>query len=452
MKHLGPPRRPAHRRATATASVLLLPLALSVLTACSDDDDTATPPVASPAATASGARCDTDPIVPATDGAAAARPAATGAYTLDSGASTAPRKKAFKATVTDESAALVSGSGKLSTHDSKVTKSGDTSSLEESDGRGLNAALLARDGGELDVSGGTFTTDGKGATGVAAVGEDARAVLSAGEITAQGVSAHGVLASYGGALDLTYVEIDTAGAQSAPIATGPGGAQVTVSGGTMTSAGCGSPGVQTSGDVSLSGTLFDLANSEAFTVEAGGSLSLKNVRASAAAGGVVLRGDGATSYSMDAGALQATDGDVFNVRRTTAKVELTGGAEVRTKDGKLLRVKDGGDVTFTADGEKLQGDVTVADGSKAALDLKGSTKLDGAVTGASLKLAGSARWTVSGDSSLKGLSFDDDTDVAREIARVIDGNGHSVTYDAAASPDLGGKSYKLDGGGTLKPA
>ncbi|MYW66141.1 hypothetical protein GTY65_19100 [Streptomyces sp. SID8379] len=452
MRHLGLPRRPGQRRATATASVLLLPLALTALTACSDADDTATPPVASPAATASGARCATRPLVPSADPSSAAQPVATGAYTLDSGSVSAPRKKAFTATTADESAALVSGSGRLSTYDSKVTKSGGTSSLTASAEHGLNAALLARDGGRLNLSGGKFGTTGKGATGVAATGADARATLSASGITTQGASAHGLMASYGGALDLTYVQVITAGAQSAPIAAGPGGAKVTVSGGTMTSAGCGSPGVQTAGDVTLSNTLFDLANSEAFTVEAGGSLSLKDVRASAAAGGVMLRGAGRTSYAMSGGALQATDGDLFSVEQATADVELKGGAEVKTKSGVLLRVKEQGAASFAADGERLKGDVVVAKGSTAALDLAGSTVFDGRVKGASLTLAGSARWSVAGDSSLKGLSFDKGSDVAKEVARVIRGNGHAVTYDATSSPELGGRSFPLEGGGTLKPA
>ncbi|MEU6842717.1 hypothetical protein ABZ930_12725 [Streptomyces sp. NPDC046716] len=461
MNHLRPPRRPGHRRSTATASVLLLPLTVTALAACSDAGDTAAPPVASPAATASGERCATKPIVPETDAAdAAGQSAATGVYTLDKGAVKAPRKQTFTARRADRSAILVSGSGRLSTYDSKVTKNGGASSLAAAGGHGVNAGVLARDGGRLDLSGGLYYTTGKGSSGVAATGEDTRATLSGGGINTQGASSDGVFASYGGVLDLTYVQIVTMGAQSAPVATGPGGGKVTVSGGTMTSAGCGSPGVHTSGDVSLSGTLFDLANSEAFTVEAGGSLALKNVRATAAAGGVVLRGDGKTSYTMEDGALLATDGDVFSVRGGAAEVELSGGAEVKTKSGALLRVKGMSDATFRADDEKLTGDVVVADGSTADLELTGSTKLDGKVKGASLTLSDRARWSVAGPSTLSGLSFGGGSGsdgsgsdgVAKKVAKMIDGHGYAVTYDEASSPQLDGKSYRLKGGGTLKPA
>ncbi|MFZ3570953.1 hypothetical protein ACOKM5_28920 [Streptomyces sp. BH097] len=448
MKNPGLLRRQGHRRTAVTASVLLLPLAGSLLSACSDDDGaTNPPPAASPAATASGARCVTDPS--ADDKGPDAKPRAKAGYTVDEKTVKAKAQKEFKTTTGDKSALLVSDSGKLTTRDAKIIKHGGTSSLTASDGHGLNAAALARDGGTLVMSGGRMSTQGKGSTGVFASGKDSKATLSAGGIRTHGTSARGVTATHGGTLDLTYVEIDTVAAQAAPVAVGPGGGKVTVSGGTMTSAGCGSPGVQTAGDVSLSQTLFDLANSEAFTVEAGGSLSLKDVRASAAAGGVVLRGDGETSFRMTGGAVQASDGDIFAVQRADADIELNGDADVQTKDGKLLRVTRKGTAAFTANGEKLKGSVAVEKGSSATLDLKGSTDLDGKIVGAaSLTLGPKTKWSVSGDSRLKSITLAD----GAKVSDVIVGNGRTVTYEKASSPDLHGKKYQLEGGGTLKPA
>ncbi|MET9495514.1 hypothetical protein [Streptomyces sp. NPDC006552] len=444
MKNLGLPHRPGRRRSATAGCVLLLPLTLACVAGCSDDD-TAAPPVASPAATASGARCVTGAL-PAAQGADAG-PAATGTYTLDSGERTARRTTPYKARKKDRSALVVSGSGQLSTRDSKIGKKGSTTSVAASLDHGLNAAALARDGGRLTLSGGKLVTTGKGATAVFATGEDARATLSANSIRTSGTAARGVAASHGGVLGLTYVQIATAGAQAPPVAAGPGGARVTVSGGTMTSAGCGSPGVRTAGDVAVKGTLFDLANSEAFTVESGGSLALRDVRATAAAGGVVLRGEDTASFTMTGGSLQVAEGDLFSVRGADADIALAGHAELKAKGGALLRVRDQGRVTFGADDERLKGDVLVSDGS-ATLDLTGSSKLDGAVAGASVKLGAGTRWSVAGNSTVKGLELRS----GASVAGTIDGNGHTVTYDRAASPGLGGKTYRLTGGGTLRPA
>ncbi|MZD05903.1 hypothetical protein GTW43_12520 [Streptomyces sp. SID5785] len=466
MTYLGLPGR-GPRRAAATASVLLLPL---VLGACSDDGTATPPPAATPAATASGARCATDPLpadpaapektgteTAGTETAGTETPGTektgtektvSGAYTVEGGRDVStPRRKRFSARTADRSAVLVSGPGTLSTRDSGVHKSGRTTSVTASGAQGLNAAVLVRDGGGLALSGGEMTTSGRGATGVFATGEDTRATMSANRITATGASARGVTAARGASLALRYTEIRTAGAQSPPVAAGPGGGRVTVSGGTMTSAGCGSPGVLTAGDVSLSGTLFTVANSEAFTVEPGGSLSLENVRSSAAAGGVLLRGSGETSYTMEGGSLQAAEGDVFTVRETVADVRLKGRAEVTTKDGALLRVRDSGSVTFEAEDERLHGDVLVSDGS-AAVRLTGSTRLDGRVKGASLSLGAGTRWTVGGDSRVEELTLRGGV----SPSDVIVGNGHDVSYDRAASPGLGGRTYRLAGGGVLRPA
>lgn len=163
----------------------------------------------------------------------------------------------------------------------------------------------------------------------------------------------------------------------------------------------------------------------------------------------MLRGDGATSYRMTGGAVQASDGDIFAVQQADADIELSGGADVKTKDGKLLRVTDKGTATFRANSEKLKGSVAVTKGSSATLDLTGSTDLDGKIVGAaSLTLGPRTQWSVSGDSALKGLKLAD----GAKVSDVIVGNGHTVTYDKASSPDLHGKKYQLEGGGTLKPA
>ncbi|MFI7008165.1 hypothetical protein [Streptomyces sp. NPDC050145] len=433
---------PRHRRVAVTASVFLLPFALA---ACSDDGSATPPPAATPAATASGARCATDPLP--SDADAGTDTAGTSVYTVDSEMRTAPRGKPFGARTADRSAVLVSGGATLKTRDSGVRKSGATTSAAASGDRGLNAAMLVRDGSGLTLSGGEMNTAGRGATGIFVTDEDSLATMSANRVTTTGGSARGVTAAHGGRLELRYTELRTAGAQSAPIVAGPGGGEVTVSGGTMTSAGCGSPGVQTAGTVSLSGTLFTVANSEAFTLEPGGVLSLENVRSSAAAGGVLLRGSGETSFEMTGGSLEAAEGDLFTVRESVADVRLRGRAHLTTDDGALLRVKDGGSVTFSARDEKLRGDVLVPGGS-ASVRLEGASKLTGRVSGASLSLGRGTKWSVDGDSKVEELELRDGV----KVSDVLVGNGSDVTYDRAASPDLGGRKFRLPGGGTLRPA
>ena len=57
---------------------------------------------------------------------------------------------------------------------------------------------------------------------------------------------------------------------------------------------------------------------------------------------------------------------------------------------------------------------------------------------------------MSADSYLTSLS--DASGISGSTISNITGYGHTVYYDACANSILGGKSYTLDGGGTLQPA
>ncbi len=68
----------------------------------------------------------------------------------------------------------------------------------------------------------------------------------------------------------------------------------------------------------------------------------------------------------------------------------------------------------------------------------------------SLSLDSSSTWNVTADSYLTTLS--DTSGISGTAITNINGNGHTVYYDAAANPALGGQTYTLNGGGVLKPA
>jgi len=66
----------------------------------------------------------------------------------------------------------------------------------------------------------------------------------------------------------------------------------------------------------------------------------------------------------------------------------------------------------------------------------------------SLSLDASSTWTVTADCALRGFSDADKT------FSNVKSNGHTVTYDAmdTSNASLGGKTYKLPGGGQLTPS
>jgi hypothetical protein len=67
-----------------------------------------------------------------------------------------------------------------------------------------------------------------------------------------------------------------------------------------------------------------------------------------------------------------------------------------------------------------------------------------------LTLDASSTWNVTADSTLTCLT--DPEGISGTTVANITGNGHTVTYDAAACSELSGQTYTLSGGGTLQPA
>lgn len=104
----------------------------------------------------------------------------------------------------------------------------------------------------------------------------------------------------------------------------------------------------------------------------------------------------------------------------------------------------------------MTGAVEVDDISSAVLNLKDGSNLTGTINAAgtarsvTLSLDKSSAWTVTGNSHLTVLR--DSEGVSGSKMTNIVGNGHTVYYDASSNPSLGGRTYTLEGGGTLSPA
>ena len=104
---------------------------------------------------------------------------------------------------------------------------------------------------------------------------------------------------------------------------------------------------------------------------------------------------------------------------------------------------NGGIVVFTADGETLVGDLVSDSSSSISATLKDSTALTGSINSAALTLDASSVWNVTGTSYLTSLSD------ASGISGITIANIHDANL--AANSALGGKTYSLNGGGTLTP-
>lgn len=346
---------------------------------------------------------------------------------------------------TDESAVLVSNGANVTLKDftvnrtSEDSKGGDSSSFY-----GVGASVLATDG-TVNLSGGTITSDADGAAGAFAY-DKGTVNISDTTITTTGNTAGGIHVAGGGTVNAENLTVHTSGESSAAIRSDRGGGTMRVKGGSYTSSGIGSPAVYCTADIEVNDAKLTAENSEAVCIEGLNSLSLTGCDLSGhiqeneqndCDWTVILyqsmSGDseiGNAVFNMTGGSLTSENGGLFYTTNTESTFYLnnvnitpssnnefflkcTGNANKR---GWGQSGANGADCSFTAENQKMEGDV-VWD-SISNLDFKmtnGSTLTGGFVQDescagnggsgtADLSIDATSTWIVTKDSQLSSLT------------------------------------------------
>ena len=342
----------------------------------------------------------------------------------------------------DENALRVSGASVTLT-DLTVQKTGDSSDTESSDFYGINAGLLAADGADVTVVGGSFTTDGAGANAVFSYGSGTSLTIRDAVIRTASRNSGGIQTAGGAATTAENLDVETEGASAAAIRSDRGGGTVRVTGGTFTTRGTGSPAIYSTADISVSDAVLTAESSEAVVVEGKNSVTLENCAVTGSMTGTYgadsgenlhgvmiyqsMSGDagvGKGSFSMRGGSLTTRSGDLFYVTNTKAEIDLTG-VDLHPANGVLLRVSgndgrrgwgtagsNGGSVTMTAKDQVLTGEILVDEISSLDLTLSGDTVWTGTVNPSGeggqvrLTLEAGASWSLTGDAELSAFSGD----------------------------------------------
>ncbi|MNB88271.1 hypothetical protein D3C75_352800 [compost metagenome] len=384
--------------------------------------------------------------------------------------STASRSgETISAATTDSSVVKVTANGNLTLNNVTLTKTGGTSSEDDSNDYGLNAALLAAGGSIVTLNDSSITTAANGSNAVFASGAGSTVNLSGVTITTAQDSSRGLDATGAGTINATNTNITTAGTHSASIATDQGNGTVNVTGGTMKTTGTDSPGIYSTGTISVTDALITASASEAAVIEGNNTITLKNTNLfGASKSGIMLyqsfSGDaeaGIGTLTITGGSLTAYAGPLFYATNTDAVINLKNVGLTGTS-GILLAAKadkwgtagsNGATVTLNADAQPLSGDITADSISKVTVVLTNGSSLSGAIDTAdtakavSLSLDAGSTWNVTADSYLSTLTDSDST-----LSNIID-NGHTIYYDASASANswLAGATITLSGGGQLTP-
>lgn len=387
----------------------------------------------------------------------------TGATTFSSDA--AETGKTYASTSADESAVLVKDSASATLISPTITKSGDTSSDDNSSFYGLNASLLSISGNAY-VKGGSVTSTGKGAPGLCAYNEGtvyaSDTMLSTTKNSAGAVHVCGGGKLYG--WDLTG---STEGEHSAAVRSDRGGGTIRLEGGTFSSSGDGSPAVYSTADIAIKGATLSASGSEAASIEGKNSIRLFDCDISGNMSdssqndntwGVILyqsmSGDstvGTAEFDMVGGSLDVKNGGFFHSTNTSSVFVLdnvnllhTGNDSyeylIRTTGSSRWGSGTGPDCSFTAIDQTMGGKVIYD--SASTLDLyitgssvwTGSTEVSTTYTGSdssSIYLGENAEWVVTGDSVIDNLYT---------AGTIVDSDGKTVTIKLGSETKVTGTS------------
>ena len=367
--------------------------------------------------------------------------------------------KTYSSIGTDENAVHVTDGANVTLKDANVfceseeSQGGDSSSFY-----GIGAAVLTTDGISY-ISGGKVNTNAKGGAGIFSYG-DGTTYVSDTTISTKKDTSGGFHVAGGGKLFAWDVTATTQGESSAAIRSDRGGGTMVVDGGTYTSNGTGSPAVYSTADIAVHNADLTANNSESVCIEGLNSLRLfdcnvtgnmKDDSQNDCTWNVILyqsmSGDsevGNSTFEMDGGTLTAKNGGMFYTTNTESTIRLSNVNITYAKDNDFFLKctgnsnqrgwgtsgSNGADCNFTADNQKMEGDVIWDSISQLDFYMSNGSTLKGAVTDdesnagnggsgyCNFYIAKGCTWTVTGDSTLTNLY---------NAGTIVDNDGKTVT-------------------------
>lgn len=367
--------------------------------------------------------------------------------------------KTYSSIGTDENAVHVTDGAKVTLKDATVSReSEDSQGGDSSSFYGIGAAVLTTDGISY-ISGSNITTNANGGAGIFSYG-DGTTYVSDTTISTKKDTSGGLHVAGGGKLFAWDVTATTQGESSAAIRSDRGGGTMVVDGGTYTSNGTGSPAVYSTADIAVHNADLTANNSESVCIEGLNSLRLfdcnltgnmKDDSQNDCTWNVILyqsmSGDsevGNSTFEMDGGTLTAKNGGMFYTTNTESTIRLSNVDITYAKDNDFFLKctgnsnqrgwgtsgANGADCNFTADNQKMEGDVIWDSISQLDFYMSNGSSLKGAVTDdesnagdggsgyCNFYIAKGCTWTVTGDSTLTNLY---------NAGIIVDNDGKTVT-------------------------
>ena len=352
----------------------------------------------------------------------------------------------YVSTGDDENALRVDGANVSFDNISVNKESGSTSSPENGDFYGINAAILATNGANVTISNANINSNAQGGNGVFSYGEGTIVNISDSTIVTTKDNSGGIQTTGGATTNASNLNVTTSGSSSAAIRSDRGGGIVNVDGGTYTSNGYNSPAVYSTASITIDDAELIANNSESLVIEGENSITISNSTISgnmSSTNGTSsstnvhnilvyqsMSGDanvGTASLSISDSTLTNNNGDLIFVTNTDAIITLENVDIIDNTNGYyLLNVagtdrwgnssSNGGNVTFKAINQILDGDIvvdsistldfTLSDNSTftGTMNIISNTNTDNTVSdNICVTIESGSTWNLSGDCTISSL-------------------------------------------------
>lgn len=376
-----------------------------------------------------------------------------------------------EATESLTNALLAQNGGTLKVSNTSVNKSGDASDGDSCNFYGVNSiALSVNEGSLLAIDNSSLNATSEGSNGVFAT-DSATAYVYKTTITTSSDNSRGLDATYAGTIVADDVTVDTQGNHCAGIATDRGGGYVSAWNSDFSTAGSGSPILYSTGCIEVTNITGTATGSQIAGMEGLNTIRIWNSDLTSTLTGATASdpiADGIIIYQSTSGDAETTTGEralfqvvdstltssiqsgaMFYVTNTSADIVLSGTTlDFDSNAANLITIagndsnnwgtagSNGGDVTFTAIDEILEGDIEVDNISTLALYLTEGTTYTGAISSegtTSVVLDSTATWVVTDDSTISSLD-------AASGSKIVDESGKTVTIVSDGSTVVSGDS------------
>lgn len=336
----------------------------------------------------------------------------------------------------------------------RINKSGDTSSLFQSNTTGLNSGLLVKDKGSLNIYKSNIKTDALGSKGIYVSGISSKAIINGTIIETHGKDSTALESADSSKVISNGIAINTNGKHSIGVASSNKGTLINNKGYIFTT-GESSPAFYSAGNMIIENTNIESLLSSIGLLEGGNNVVLKNNNMKGSSGIEivnVLSEKEKAILNISNSSLSVNEGYVFNIDNSSALINLEK-VDINSKSNKLINMVSGvsNKVELNIKNQYLKGDIANDINSKIVLNMNSGSLYEGCIiNGASICFDKTSKWEMEGDSHVGSITIPDNDIV--NINRYIKSNGHNIKYEIESNKWLEGKKIRFKDGGYLIPA